>query len=130
MPTDQPADGKFATALSWAACLLTLVCLGLLAWYIPRDRAAFKTLFADFHMELPSVTQVMLAIPDVAFPLAAGVAAAGAIFVQLRVRTKASAALFHVLVLLGCAVVYAIYRECMTQPFYQTIQIIHSPASR
>ncbi|HEY5314718.1 MAG TPA: hypothetical protein VIK18_19445 [Pirellulales bacterium] len=105
-----------AAAVSWAVLLLELTCLGFVAWYIPMDRQRFMAPFRNFDLELPSVTILMLNIPDLAIWIAAALLAMMSCALQWRLRSKVAAAIFHMLVITFCCVTLVAYRESLFQP--------------
>jgi hypothetical protein len=116
MENQLPPQSALVTAISWAALLLALIGLGLLAFYIPLDRRVFVQLFADFRWKVPPSTELMLAIPDIAFPVVAAAIALVLVLLQWFVRAKAAVALFHMLTVVLCCAAFVVYRELLVQP--------------
>lgn len=109
-------------ATSWFALLLESVCLAYIAWTIPADRRGFAKVFEDFDMELPSATIFMLQIPSFVIWGGAALLMGTSIALQLRLREKGPAALFHLTVVALSYAALTGYRECLLQPLLHLIE--------
>lgn len=117
-----PRTSRLATAVSWAALFVALVFLAFLAWFIPADRRVCLMIFRDFQMKLPVMTELMLAIPDLVFPITALVVAIALIGAHFRVRNKSAVALLHMVVIVLCCIVLVAYRESLHRPLAAMIR--------
>jgi hypothetical protein len=108
LPEARPID----TVLSRLAFVFLCVCAGLMAWFIPGDRRSFVEFFAPFGAKLPPATMMALNIPDIAFLL------------QVFVRTKSVAAVFHLFMTVLSCIAFIAYRDAMTTPMTSLIQVI------
>ncbi len=70
-------------------------------------------------MPLPRPVNWMSYAPAWNFQVVAGVLAIWAIAVQLRSTDRRNAALFHMLIVLGCCVVFIAYRESIMDPMFR-----------
>jgi cytochrome bd-type quinol oxidase subunit 2 len=121
MENTSHSKSAIVTAISWTSLIIGLACVGFLAWYIPTDRREYALTFQDFDMQLPGLTNVMFAIPDLVFPATAIVCAIVMVVVQSQVRANV-AALFHMLVIALSCVVLVVYRESLFQPLSMLIR--------
>jgi hypothetical protein len=126
MEIPNSSRSPFATATSWAALCLGLMCVGNMAWYIPATRGNFVEIFKDFGAQLPAITQAMLGIPAAVFPVVAAGLAVAMLMVQWFVSSKGAAAIFHMLVMMLCCVALVAYREVLDQPFFALVHNLSS----
>jgi cytochrome bd-type quinol oxidase subunit 2 len=108
---------------------LALICLAFLALYIPHDRPGYKRLLADFRVEIPYSTQIMFAIPDAAFPVAALVIALVVMLLQRVGRGSLVSACAHMLIILFCCAIFVTYRETLFQPVAELVRAISGPGT-
>jgi type II secretory pathway component PulF len=119
------AANRWIVCVSWVTLLASIACLTLTAWYIPVNRRIFFGIFRDFGAELPSLTKVMLCIPDQAFHVAGGVIVCFILISQWRARAKSIAVIIHLCAIVACCVILLIYREAMFQPLFSIMQSIN-----
>jgi hypothetical protein len=125
MSNNSPNNSGSA-ALSWGVFSLALAFVVSLCWYVPIDRAQYEAIMKDFHMELPGITMLVLQIPTIAFWITGGVLSLALIATQLGARSRQTAGLFHMLIVVGCCIAFMAYREAMTQPIVKLIDGISS----
>jgi hypothetical protein len=102
--------------VNWIALVLAMVSLAYCGLYLPSDRKVFAQLLKDFGTPPPRATEIVLSIPDLAFPITASAIAIGLIFAQWLLRKRGGAAWFHGLVIVVCCVAVVAFRECMFMP--------------
>jgi hypothetical protein len=113
MESKSPGESRFQTTVSWGGLLLALASLAYVALRIPRERQLLARMFNDFQMKLPAPTQFMLMIPEAAIIAVAVALGLMALALQMSLRVKSNAMAFHLLLVIGCWVALAIYRELM-----------------
>ena len=121
------APGPRPTIASWLALAAACGTSAGVAWYVVADRPRWHQVFHDFRVELPTVTQWMLQVPDVAFAAAAVVAAGVAVAAQAVRRRRGGATAVHLLVTLAAVLVLLAYRETIFQAFSALVLAVRGP---
>jgi hypothetical protein len=116
--------GSGFAAVSWVMLMLVLGCGAYLAFFMPRGVRAYEEIFKDFRVELPAATKAILMIPPWVYYLAGAALAAPGIALQLMLRSKRDAAVFHVLLIALSGIIYTLYHEAMLQPMISLIQSV------
>jgi phosphoglycerol transferase MdoB-like AlkP superfamily enzyme len=119
---------RTSTKTSWIMMAIALASLIFLALYIPPNRRANIRLLIDFKVEIPTLTQWILATPDFVFPVAAIALGIAAILVQWRGHGSVGSASFHMFLILACAAFFVVYRESLLQPIAELIRQVSSPS--
>jgi hypothetical protein len=102
--------------VNWIALVLAILSLAYCGLYLPSDRKLFAQLLKDFGTPPPRATEIVLNIPDLAFPITACAMAISLIFAQWLLRKRGGAAWLDGLVIIVCCVAVAAFRECMFMP--------------
>ena len=108
--------------VSWLAFALLAAAAAAFAWYVPRDRDALRSIYRDFHLELPRSTRLICAVPTAAIVASAALAAVLGLFVQLRSDSKRSASLVHMLLTVAFGIAFLLYHEAMGSPFITLVR--------
>lgn len=107
---------------SWLACIAAMLFCGGAAVFVVIDRQWFRQIFADFHLKLPSVAQVVVDLPGFVI-IGLGVTTIGVLLaVQLAWRNKYTATVLHVLAIACWCVAVLVYRESMWGVFLNLME--------
>lgn len=118
MESKAPSESTFQTIVSWVGLLLALASLTYVVIRIPTERRLIARMFNDFQMHVPAVTEFMLQIPEATIIGVAIALALLAIAVQVKVRVKSNAMVFHLLLVIGCWMILAVYRELIFEAWF------------
>lgn len=120
------SDGsaRLDAVVSAAALLLLAVTAIGFAWCVPYHRGKTLEIFKDFGMSLPASTRVVVSIPTWTIIAFAAAVVVVALVVQVKSRSKRSAALFHLLMTVMLGVLFLAYREAMGSAMTALIQAI------
>jgi hypothetical protein len=115
--------------ISWASLLVVAVTATAFAWYVPHNRDAQMAIYGDFRTNLPWSMIVIRAIPSGVIETVAALAVLIAAVVQVRARSKQSATLFHLLVVVVFGLTFLAYREAMGSGMETLIQSVSGAAA-
>jgi hypothetical protein len=127
--SNTPANSSVSAALSWGTLLLALGFVSFLTWFVPIDRSRYEQMTKDFHLELPGMTMLMLQIPTAAIWATGIVLALAMTATQFFARSRQTAGLFHMLIVVLFCIAFTAYREAMAQPIVKLIDGISSQAA-
>jgi hypothetical protein len=112
--------------VSWLACVLALGCVAYAMAWFPTVGDEFKSIFKDFHLELPLLTQLALRIPHAAYFIVGTLLAIAVIGVQWKAPSRNTAASFHFLTIILCFIAYLLYQRAMLEPMIYLMQSMSS----
>jgi hypothetical protein len=140
LPTSQPpilayhsarlesqAQFPIAYKISVTVAIVAASWVIFLAWFMPVHRREYLGIFHDFHFELPTITKVMIAIPDEWFVNAATVLLSLIFGVQITAQSKRNATIFHLMIMVLCALIFFAFHEAFSHPMNLLIQAITGP---
>lgn len=101
---------------------------GAFAWYVPHDRQALRAIFMDFRTEPAWPMVIAFGVPTAMIVAGMAVFVVAAIFVQIRSRSKRSAAVFHLLLTVVMCVLFLAYREVVGSGMVSLVQAVGAPS--
>ena len=113
MPADSISHSALDLWTSRTSVLLLAITAGAFAWYVPHERSGMAAIYNDFRADVPLPVSIARAVPTAVIVAVAVIAVGGSIVVQIRSRSKVSASLFHLLLIITFVVMFLAYREVM-----------------